>query len=245
MSGRIAQSPPGCVLASLKPSSYRQHTSRAFARCGLVERAFSPFSLPVLILCIAVSVIGLAVSTLAQEEESAAVSAALAPRAEGLIVARCSVCHSADLVSQQRLPRDRWAATVDKMKHWGAEISDEEADLLVRYLSARYRSGAPDHLPPVDIEMRKTEPLTQEPAAEGPVSGVAARGGGLFEHNCQACHGAGAMGGMGPKLVKNPILKHEDVFWETVLHGRGPMPAWGSVLSHQDIADIYAWLTTK
>jgi len=184
----------------------------------------------------------IAMTTAAQEED---VSVALAPRAEGLIVARCAVCHSPDLVSQQRLPRDRWSATVDKMKHWGAEISDEEFDLLVRYLSARYHPGAPDHLPPLDSELRKAEPLTQEPAAEGPVIGVAARGAGLFENNCQACHGAGAMGGMGPKLVKNPILKHEDVFWETVLHGRGPMPAWGSVLSHQDIADIHAWLAAR
>ena len=53
------------------------------------------------------------------------------------------------------------------------------------------------------------------------------------------------MGGMGPKLVKNPILTQEEVFWEAVLYGRGPMPAWGAVLSHQDIADIYAWLLTR
>lgn len=188
---------------------------------------------------------GAAVATWAQEEDAASVSAALAPRAEGLIVARCSVCHSPDLVSQQRLPKDRWAATVDKMKHWGAEISDDEAELLVRYLSARFHPAAPDHLPPLDTELRKAEPLTQEPAAGGPLVGVAVRGAGIFEHNCQACHGTGATGGMGPKLAKNPILKHEDLFWETVLHGRGPMPAWGSVLSHQDIADVHAWLLTK
>ncbi|MEQ1625997.1 MAG: cytochrome c, partial [Nitrospira sp.] len=89
------------------------------------------------------------------------------------------------------------------------------------------------------------EPLTQEPADAGPLVGVATRGAGIFEHNCQACHGAGATGGMGPKLAKNPILKHDDLFWETVLHGRGPMPAWGSVLSQQDIADIHTWLLTK
>jgi len=146
---------------------------------------------------------------------------------------------------QQRLPRARWEATVKKMEHWGTEISNDEADLLVRYLSARYHPGAPDQLPPLDSELRKVEPLTQEPVAEGPLTGVAARGAGIFEHNCQACHGAMAIGGMGPKLVKNPILKHEDLFREMILHGRGPMPAWGSVLSSQDIADIHAWLATR
>lgn len=192
-----------------------------------------------------IGLVGLAVVTAAQEKDMETVSAALAPRAEGLIIARCAVCHSADLIAQQRLPRARWEATVEKMEHWGAEISKDETDLLVRYLSARYHPGAPDRLPPLDSEFRKAEPLTQEPVTEGPLTGVAARGAGIFEHNCQACHGAMAMGGMGPKLVKTPILKHEDLFRETVLHGRGAMPAWGLVLSPQDIADIYAWLATK
>ncbi len=198
-----------------------------------------------IIFSLVIGLMGLAVMAAAQEEDLGMVSAALAPRAEGLIIARCSVCHSADLIAQQRLPRARWGATVEKMKHWGAEISADEADLLVRYLSARYHPGAPDHLPPLDHELGKAEPLTQEPEASGPLVGVATRGADIFAHNCQACHGAGAIGGMGPKLVKNPILKHEDLFWETVLHGRGPMPAWGSALSQQDIADIHAWLLTR
>lgn len=185
---------------------------------------------------------GAAVATWAQEED---IVTALAPRAETLILARCSVCHTPDLVAQQRLPKDRWEATVEKMRHWGAEITEEEAGLLVRFLSARYHPGAPDQLPPLDSELRKAEPLTQEPAGTGPLVGMAVRGAGIFEHNCQACHGTDASGGFGPKLAKNPILKHEDLFWETVLHGRGPMPAWGAALSHQDIADIHAWLLTK
>ena len=85
----------------------------------------------------------------------------------------------------------------------------------------------------------------QSAATDGPLTGVAARGAGLFAHNCQACHGEGAVGGAGPKLASNTILKNEGAFWETVLHGRGPMPAWGAVLSHQEIADIHAWLATR
>ncbi|HXX74543.1 MAG TPA: c-type cytochrome [Nitrospiraceae bacterium] len=191
------------------------------------------------------ALLGLAVITSAEEENLATVSVSLAPRAEGLILARCSVCHSADLIVQQRLPLVRWEATVEKMRHWGAEISKDEAELLVRYLSARYHPGAPDRVPPLNHEIGKTEPLTQEPAAGGRMVGVAARGADIFAHNCQACHGTGAMGGMGPKLAKNPILTQEDLFWETVLHGRGPMPAWGSVLNQQEIADIHAWLLSQ
>ena len=207
-------------------------------RDGAGMMVLSRLLIGVLVLVVA----GGAAMTGAQEED---VVATLAPRAETLILARCSVCHTPDLVAQQRLPKDRWEATVQKMRHWGAEITEEEAGLLVRFLSARYHPGAPDQLPPLDSELRKAEPLMQEPAAEGPLVGVAVRGAGIFEHNCQACHGTGATGGFGPKLAKNPILKHEDLFWETVLHGRGPMPAWGAALSHQDIADIHAWLLTK
>jgi cytochrome c oxidase cbb3-type subunit 3 len=198
-----------------------------------------------IMVSLVIGLVGLAGVTVAQEEELGVISAALAPRAEGLIIARCAVCHSTDLIVQQRLPLARWEATVKKMERWGAEISKDETDLLVRYLSARYHPGAPDRLPPLDSEFRKAKPPTQEPVAEGPLTGVAARGAGIFEHNCQACHGAMAIGGMGPKLVKTQILKHEDLFRETVLHGRGAMPAWGSVLSRQDIADIHAWLVTR
>lgn len=189
------------------------------------------------------SLLSVVLTTAAQEDDRDSIAVALAPRAEGLIVARCTVCHSQELITQQRLPRERWEAIVEKMTRWGAQVSQDEADLLVRYLSARYHPRAPERLAP--IELGTAEPLTQETQVDGPLVGVAQRGAGIFEHNCQACHGAGAGGGMGPKLAGNPILKHEDLFWETVLHGRGPMPAWSSVLSQQDIADVHAWLSAR
>ncbi|MDC8447198.1 MAG: hypothetical protein LV473_02460 [Nitrospira sp.] len=132
-----------------------------------------------LVALLAICLSGLTVVTAAQERDLTDVSAALARRGEGLLVARCAVCHSQDLVSQQRLSRDRWLATIDKMKHWGAEISEEEADLLVRYLSARYHPDAPDQLMPADGEWSRAELLETEPEAEGPVMGIANRGAGL------------------------------------------------------------------
>lgn len=204
-----------------------------------------PIQVPTICLCLTLGLMGQAVITAAQEADLDSMSTALAPRAAGLIIARCAVCHSDDLITQQRLPKDRWEATIEKMKHWGADLLPEETDLLVRYLSARYHPGATDHVPPIDSELRRAEPLKQEPAPAGVLVGDAARGAGIFERNCQACHGVSGNGGMGPKLANNPILKHEDRFWETVLHGRGPMPAWSSFLNPQDIADIHAWLITR
>jgi cytochrome c oxidase cbb3-type subunit III len=198
-----------------------------------------------LLVVVTISLVAALAVAAAPEDDLGSVSVSLGPRAEGLIIARCSVCHSADLIAQQRLPHARWEATVEKMMHWGAELSNDEAQLLTRYLAARYHPGAPDNMPPLEHEIGKAEPLEQNSGAEGPIIGVASRGGGMFERNCQACHGAGAMGGMGPRLAKNPVLKHDDLFLETVLHGRGPMPAWGSILNQQEIADIHAWLLTR
>lgn len=60
-----------------------------------------------------------------------------------LVTERCGICHSTDLVVQQRLDRVRWTATVDKMIHWGAPLSPEERDALVTYLAAQYHPEAP------------------------------------------------------------------------------------------------------
>jgi mono/diheme cytochrome c family protein len=191
---------------------------------------------------ICLGLVGLAAVSIAQEDDHFTVDPGIARRADVLILARCSVCHAPDLIYQQRLSRDRWTATVDKMVQWGAEVSADEADLLVQYLTARYHPGAPDQLPPLDSDLGKSEPLMHEPAIDGPITGVAARGSASYAHNCQACHGEGATGGMGPKLARNAVLKNEGAFWDTVLHGRGPMPAWDGALSDQEIADVHAWL---
>ena len=129
------------------------------------------------------------------------------------------------------------------MVHWGAELSEEEAFLLVEFLAARFHPAALASVPLGEIGA--AEPLQDEPLSmqERP-DGVAQQGAALFANNCQACHGAGAGGGFGPRLAGNPILNSETSFWETVLYGRGPMPAWEHTLSRQEIADIRAWLKT-
>lgn len=180
------------------------------------------------------------------QEDGPSVEPALARQATTLLLARCALCHTTDLISQQRLPEERWKVTVEKMVQWGADLSIEEAALLLQFLTARYHPGAGDHLPSIENELAMTEPPRgQHVTADGPLTGVAARGTGLYAYNCLACHGEGGVGGTGPKLASNTILKNEGAFWETVLHGRGPMPAWNAVLSQQDIADIHAWLATQ
>jgi cytochrome c oxidase cbb3-type subunit 3 len=201
---------------------------------------YSPFFMMLLVI------LGMGAVTAAQEEEQATIDPGLSRRAGTLMLARCAVCHTTDLISQQRLPEERWKATVEKMVRWGADLSQEEVTLLLQYLTMRYHPGAADHLPAIEHELGMMEPPRgQDPASGRPPAGVASRGSEIYAHNCRACHGEAAAGGVGPKLANHAVLKNEGSFWETVVHGRGPMPAWGALLSHQDIADIHAWLSSK
>lgn len=163
-----------------------------------------------------------------------------------LLMARCAVCHSTDLIVQQRLTLPQWIKTLNKMERWGAQVSSAEQTQLANYLAVRYHPGASgaleqtaEHFPEATI----TEPAIHSGMPEHP-EGRPDHGQRLFGHNCVPCHGPAAAGGMGPKLAKNPILTDERRFWGTIRQGRGAMPAWNAMLNAQEIADIQAWLKT-
>ena len=166
--------------------------------------------------------------------------------AKRLLIARCAVCHSTDLIVQQRLTLAQWLKTLNKMERWGAQISSAEQTQLANYLAARYHPGASGSLEQTAqdfLETPATEPAIHPGMPEHP-EGRPDHGQRLFGQNCVPCHGPAAVGGMGPKLAKNPILTDERRFWGTVRQGRGAMPAWSTVLNAQEIADIQAWLKT-
>lgn len=60
---------------------------------------------------------------------------------------------------------------------------------------------------------------------------------------CVNCHGENAEGNIGPKLAG--FSKGWDVFQTTVRNGRRQMPKFSTdVVSDQQLADVYAWLTS-
>jgi len=147
------------------------------------------------------------------------------------------MCHSTDLVTQQRLDQRGWKAEVDRMITWGAPIDDDDLKLLVQYLSRHY--GPDGHqLPRIDAATEPHQDLQSFP------SGTPKNGKGLYGAHCADCHGAKGEGHDGPPLAATPILTMDSVFLEWVRQGRGGMPPWAGALSPQEIADIQAWLKT-
>jgi len=55
----------------------------------------------------------------------------------------CGICHSTDYITMQPVfPRSTWSAEVNKMiKVMGAPISDEDARIIIDYLSTQYGTG--------------------------------------------------------------------------------------------------------
>lgn len=74
--------------------------------------------------------------------------------------------------------------------------------------------------------------------------GLAKDGYDVYNTHCKSCHSDFARGEYGPKLQQNPVLHDNNSFWNTVLNGRGNMPAWSDRLSVQQIADVQAYLQT-
>jgi len=56
-----------------------------------------------------------------------------------LLSTRCTACHSLDRVNTESGSAEEWKSTVDRMVQIGAELSNEEAVILVQYLAENYK----------------------------------------------------------------------------------------------------------
>jgi len=54
-----------------------------------------------------------------------------------LVLGACIMCHSPEMVAQQRLDRATWEAIVDRMITYGAPITPETRLLILEYLATR------------------------------------------------------------------------------------------------------------
>jgi ubiquinol-cytochrome c reductase cytochrome c subunit len=67
------------------------------------------------------------------------------------------------------------------------------------------------------------------------LDGNTSNGAALFASQCSGCHGSGGSGGSGGSIlgVTNP-----DSLTSFILSGPGEMPAFGSILTDQEISDV-------
>ncbi len=81
-------------------------------------------------------------SAAAQEDDFGGLAAA--PGQEAVFYT-CNVCHSVRLVTQQRLPRQRWDELLDWMveKQGMAELDPEDRGLILDYLATYYGQDVP------------------------------------------------------------------------------------------------------
>ncbi len=57
---------------------------------------------------------------------------------EKLVQERCSVCHSLSRIESKSASHDQWEQTVNRMIANGAQLNEEEKQLVIDYLAATY-----------------------------------------------------------------------------------------------------------
>ncbi len=75
----------------------------------------------------------------AQTAPPVATSGTLAPGAGVEAVQHtCTVCHPPAMITSKRRTRQQWSDVVDQMINKGAQVSDEDYDVIVAYLARTY-----------------------------------------------------------------------------------------------------------
>jgi mono/diheme cytochrome c family protein len=64
----------------------------------------------------------------------------------------------------------------------------------------------------------------------------------IFANNCAVCHGPAGEGGVGIRLISNPLLADAQDIADAVVHGRGYMPPFGGILDNAQIAAVLTFV---
>lgn len=118
--------------------------------------------------------------------------------------------------------------------------ASEAALLTLLYLSAI--TLALDPVSARDVAGPAADQPRTKVAPSASPAGDEKRGEGLYNVSCVVCHGAGATGGIGPRLAGNRVLASQHAFDKVLSEGRHMMPPLKDALTPQQLADIHAWL---
>ena len=157
-----------------------------------------------------------------------------------LIYAKCRTCHDLQYVIESKgISAGSWDGLLDDMEGFGVELTPEERDRVLAYLSA-YMSNTP---PPEPVQV-----------ASGDATAV--DGQSVFMDNCTSCHQEDAMGieeTFPPLAANSDLFLAEDFPLKVLLNGmtgeitvndqvfEGEMPPFGH-LSDAEIAAVVNFL---
>ena len=79
---------------------------------------------------------------------SAAVPALPPGKGKAAVVRTCKNCHALKVVTSKRATKEQWSALVDQMVSRGADLSDDEIDVVVDYLAKNFGPRTPPASPP-------------------------------------------------------------------------------------------------
>ena len=71
---------------------------------------------------------------------SAAPHAAALPPGRGKVIVQrtCTSCHALKVVTSKRASKEQWSTLVDQMMSKGADLNDDEVDVVVDYLAKNF-----------------------------------------------------------------------------------------------------------
>lgn len=95
-------------------------------------------------------------------------------------------------------------------------------------------SGSPATAVPADNE---ASPAVQQDTAAPEIDAA-----GIFASRCAGCHGADRSGRNGPALLPESLTKDPSAYVDIITNGSGPMPAWGSRLSAEEISALVDYI---
>jgi len=67
--------------------------------------------------------------------------------ARQLVIQNCMICHSAQIITSQRLAPKTWLAEVNKMIKYGAPVKDADKQAIADYLAASFPVNKPPSEP--------------------------------------------------------------------------------------------------
>lgn len=116
-------------------------------------------------------------------------------------------------------------------KHWLKLIL---ISLLIVLLAA---CGSPEKPASAPEAQEEVASVTSEPAEIDPAA--------LFSSNCARCHGADRSGKNGPALLPDRLTKDPSTYEATITNGSGPMPAFGSRFSSDEISALVEFILSN